>query len=179
MLPARLPGRTVRSGRKTCGDLSVGEPRVRQTGIRSSVGARAWRRMFSAMCGAGKSRHRHPERVAYFRISLPGATIGRDSSADVHSRSWTGFDLSFRFCRRVGTAPVGWLCRETVDAEQLPRQTGNKKPPLSGGGFFVLTHLDSNQERQNQNLQCYHYTMGQCFNGTNVIKKIFSTKNLR
>ncbi len=26
---------------------------------------------------------------------------------------------------------------------------------------FSLTHLDSNQERQNQNLQCYHYTMGQ------------------
>ena len=27
--------------------------------------------------------------------------------------------------------------------------------------FISLTHLDSNQERQNQNLQCYHYTMGQ------------------
>ena len=26
---------------------------------------------------------------------------------------------------------------------------------------ILLTHLDSNQERQNQNLQCYHYTMGQ------------------
>ena len=26
--------------------------------------------------------------------------------------------------------------------------------------FISLTHLDSNQERQNQNLQCYHYTMG-------------------
>ena len=27
--------------------------------------------------------------------------------------------------------------------------------------FISLTHLDSNQDRQNQNLQCYHYTMGQ------------------
>ena len=26
---------------------------------------------------------------------------------------------------------------------------------------FWLTHQDSNLERQNQNLLCYHYTMGQ------------------
>ena len=31
--------------------------------------------------------------------------------------------------------------------------------------FISLTHLDSNQERQNQNLQCYHYTMGQSASG--------------
>ena len=39
--------------------------------------------------------------------------------------------------------------------------------------FISLTHLDSNQERQNQNLQCYHYTMAQFrYRTTNVaIKK--------
>ncbi len=26
----------------------------------------------------------------------------------------------------------------------------------------LLAYLDSNQERQNQNLQCYHYTISQC-----------------
>ena len=26
---------------------------------------------------------------------------------------------------------------------------------------FLLAHKDSNLERQNQNLLCYHYTMGQ------------------
>ena len=28
--------------------------------------------------------------------------------------------------------------------------------------FFVLGYPDSNQERQDQNLQCYHYTIPQC-----------------
>ena len=27
--------------------------------------------------------------------------------------------------------------------------------------FFVLSHQDSNLGKQNQNLMCYHYTMGQ------------------
>ena len=27
---------------------------------------------------------------------------------------------------------------------------------------FVLGYPDSNQERQDQNLQCYHYTISQC-----------------
>ena len=26
---------------------------------------------------------------------------------------------------------------------------------------FVLSYLDSNQDKQNQNLLCYHYTIGQ------------------
>ena len=26
---------------------------------------------------------------------------------------------------------------------------------------FLLSHLDSNQDKQNQNLLCYHYTMRQ------------------
>ena len=28
---------------------------------------------------------------------------------------------------------------------------------------FLLGYPDSNQERQDQNLQCYHYTISQCF----------------
>ena len=28
---------------------------------------------------------------------------------------------------------------------------------------FVLSYLDSNQDKQNQNLLCYHYTIGQSF----------------
>ena len=27
--------------------------------------------------------------------------------------------------------------------------------------FFMLSYLDSNQDRQNQKLQCYHYTIRQ------------------
>ena len=27
--------------------------------------------------------------------------------------------------------------------------------------FFMLSYLDSNQDKQNQNLLCYHYTIGQ------------------
>ncbi len=27
--------------------------------------------------------------------------------------------------------------------------------------LFVLSYLDSNQDKQNQNLLCYHYTIGQ------------------
>ena len=27
--------------------------------------------------------------------------------------------------------------------------------------FFELSYLDSNQDKQNQNLLCYHYTIGQ------------------
>ena len=29
--------------------------------------------------------------------------------------------------------------------------------------FFMLSYLDSNQDKQNQNLLCYHYTIGQSF----------------
>lgn len=179
MLPARLPGRTVRSGRETRGDLSVGEPRVRQTGIRSSAGEGHGDGCFlqcaeQAGPGTGIPKESH---ISASPCPEPRLHAIRPRAGVVGAGP--GSSLSFRFRRRVGTAPVGWLCRETVDAEQQSRQTGNKKPPPGSGGFFVLTHLDSNQERQNQNLQCYHYTMGQCFNGTNVIKKIFSTKNLR
>lgn len=28
--------------------------------------------------------------------------------------------------------------------------------------FFGLSKADSNHHKQNQNLLCYHYTMGQC-----------------
>ena len=38
--------------------------------------------------------------------------------------------------------------------------------------FISLTHLDSNQERQNQNLQCYHYTMGQTYFRTGFERQI-------
>ena len=27
--------------------------------------------------------------------------------------------------------------------------------------FLLLSYLDSNQDKQNQNLLCYHYTIGQ------------------
>jgi hypothetical protein len=34
-----------------------------------------------------------------------------------------------------------------------------KNPPHCGG--FLLAYLDSNQDKQNQNLSYYHYTIGQ------------------
>ena len=36
----------------------------------------------------------------------------------------------------------------------------NKKRATCLGSSLMLAHLDSNQERQNQNLLCYRYTMG-------------------
>ncbi len=36
-----------------------------------------------------------------------------------------------------------------------------KKAPWSGA--ILLSHQDSNLGKQNQNLMCYHYTMGQLF----------------
>ena len=36
---------------------------------------------------------------------------------------------------------------------------GTKKTPR--GRRFLLSHQDSNLGKQNQNLMCYHYTMGQ------------------
>ena len=36
----------------------------------------------------------------------------------------------------------------------------NKKPS-AGEGRLLLGYPDSNQERQDQNLQCYHYTIAQ------------------
>ena len=36
-----------------------------------------------------------------------------------------------------------------------------QKSFLFAGRIFVLGYPDSNQERQDQNLQCYHYTIAQ------------------
>lgn len=36
-----------------------------------------------------------------------------------------------------------------------------KESPAMLRGFFLLSYLDSNQDKQNQNLVCYHYTIGQ------------------
>ena len=38
---------------------------------------------------------------------------------------------------------------------------GNKKEMLVRTSLFLLGYPDSNQERQDQNLQCYHYTIPQ------------------
>lgn len=37
------------------------------------------------------------------------------------------------------------------------------KEDATASSFCVLAHLDSNQDKQNQNLSYYHYTMGQCY----------------
>ncbi len=36
-----------------------------------------------------------------------------------------------------------------------------KRFDLKSNRFFMLSHQDSNLDRQNQKLQCYHYTMRQ------------------
>jgi hypothetical protein len=35
-----------------------------------------------------------------------------------------------------------------------------KRKPLEIQGFFALPGLDSNQDKENQNLLCYRYTTG-------------------
>jgi hypothetical protein len=42
--------------------------------------------------------------------------------------------------------------------------------------YPLLTDKDSNLERQNQNLQCYHYTIGQFWEGKSMKK--FNKKEL-
>ena len=43
-----------------------------------------------------------------------------------------------------------------------------KKKPFSvrEKGFFALSYSDSNQDKQNQNLLCYHYTIRQSLSFT-------------
>ena len=38
--------------------------------------------------------------------------------------------------------------------------------------FFQLGYPDSNQERQDQNLQCYHYTIPQCLFARELISQL-------
>ena len=49
-------------------------------------------------------------------------------------------------------------------------QEDNKKG-LAIARPFQLGYPDSNQERQDQNLQCYHYTIAQCSNAMQRYKK--------
>ncbi len=44
-------------------------------------------------------------------------------------------------------------------------QQNTKKRRISRSFSFLLSHQDSNLDRQNQNLQCYHYTKGQLITG--------------
>ena len=41
---------------------------------------------------------------------------------------------------------------------------------------MLLSHLDSNQDKQIQNLLCYHYTIGQFFRDAKVKKFVFWNK---
>ena len=41
----------------------------------------------------------------------------------------------------------------------------------------LLGYPDSNQERQDQNLQCYHYTIAQSISGAKVHLFFFSANN--
>ena len=44
----------------------------------------------------------------------------------------------------------------------MPRTKHKEKASYLEAFFFWLGYPDSNQERQDQNLQCYHYTIPQC-----------------
>ena len=90
---------------------------------------------------------------------------------DVVTRLWTHLfsARSAIFCRY-------WTCsfsrrnNQAIEAEvvciftffYMPNGNGNKKmPQLSSENCGWLPHRDSNSVKQNQNLVCYHYTMGQ------------------
>ena len=52
-----------------------------------------------------------------------------------------------------------------------------KREPHHLEGFsFLLGYPDSNQERQDQNLQCYHYTIAQSFTAAKVRQVVESAK---
>jgi len=56
---------------------------------------------------------------------------------------------------------------ERIHSGREPRQTepklfvAIKKPKQKCFSFLMLAYLDSNQDKQNQNLSYYHYTIGQ------------------
>lgn len=45
-----------------------------------------------------------------------------------------------------------------------------KKKTLRQRGVFRLSYQDSNLDKQNQNLMCYHYTIGQIFRKKSAAK---------
>lgn len=71
------------------------------------------------------------------------------------------------------------MVRQGVGRELSPRERyemGERlKEKRLDGGVFLLSHQDSNLGKQNQNLMCYHYTMGQSMFDERVCK---STTNL-
>ena len=46
--------------------------------------------------------------------------------------------------------------------------TSKHKKSLLFQGSFSLFYQDSNLDKQDQNLLCYHYTIGQYFDGTKL-----------
>ena len=47
---------------------------------------------------------------------------------------------------------------------------------MHASAFSLLGYPDSNQERQDQNLQCYHYTIAQSFTAAKVVHVVQLTK---
>ncbi len=66
------------------------------------------------------------------------------------------FRCFFTFCIRVMLFVICWQKKSlTIEFDYQGFR----------GSCFLLSHQDSNLDRQNQKLQCYHYTMRQamCF----------------
>ena len=64
----------------------------------------------------------------------------------------------------------------SMECTYLPFLHKKKRTLLSEESSFLLGYPDSNQERQDQNLQCYHYTIAQsiCFaKGAHVLYALF------
>ena len=64
------------------------------------------------------------------------------------------------------TGKTRWIDAESFKATGMlasARQSHKKsrQPPYQMIALILLSYLDSNQERQIQNLQCYHYTIAQ------------------
>ena len=52
----------------------------------------------------------------------------------------------------------------TLSHQQFIKNKNRNQPKESDScDFHALSHKDSNLIKQNQNLLCYHYTMGQCY----------------
>ena len=68
---------------------------------------------------------------------------------------------------------------EGVSGDSSPVRTKwtylNAKQPAHSGRLFALRYPDSNQNRQDQNLQCYHYTIPQ-FRGAKIVNYLLLLK---
>ena len=90
----------------------------------------------------------------------------RSSERDRRSSKWNGLDCLRRsrsalYYPRNPATPKAWQFCFSVRFPERARDAARKTKPSDKSEGFLLPDLDSNQDKQNQNLRYYRYTIGQ------------------